>query len=84
MASELPSGRFSKVPLDGHVITVDALHTVRDTARCIVESHNADYLMTVKENAPKTLSTIDWNRDATGAFEEDFTKEHGRIEHRRI
>ena len=78
---------FEEVSLAGHVITVDALHTVRDTARSIVESHNADYLMTVKANAPETyetLSTINWNRDATGAFEEEPTKEHGRIECRRI
>ena len=78
---------FEEVPLAGHVITVDALHTVRDTARSIVEIHNADYLMTVKANAPETyetLSTINWNRDATGAFEEELTKEHGRIDCRRI
>ena len=78
---------FEEVSIAGHVITVDALHTTRDIARSIVESHNADYLMTVKANAPETyetLSTIDWNRDATGAFEEEPTKEHGRIERRRI
>ena len=80
---------FEEVPLAGHVIMLEALHTVRDTARNIVETHNADYLMTVKAkaNAPETyetLSTIDWNRDATGTFEEEPTKEHGRIECRRI
>ena len=66
---------FEEVSLAGQVITVDALHTIRDTARSIVESHNADYLMTVKANAPETyetLSTINWNRDATGTFEEEF------------
>ena len=64
---------FEEVSLAGHVITVNALHTVRDTARSIVEIHNADCLMTVKANAPETfetLCTIDWNRDVTGAFEE--------------
>ena len=78
---------LEEVSLAGHVITVDAPHTVRDTARSIVESHNADYLMTVKANAPETyetLGTIEWNRDATGAFEEEPTKGHGRIERRRI
>ena len=43
--------------------------------------------MTVKANAPETfetLSTINWNRDATGAFEEEPTKGHGRIDCRRI
>ena len=78
---------LEEVPEAGRVITVDALHTVRDTARSIVEIHNAGYLMTVKANAPETyetLSTINWNRDATGAFEEEITKAHGRIECRRI
>ena len=49
---------FEEVSLAGHVITVDALHIIRDTARSIVESHNADYLMTVKANAPKTYETL--------------------------
>ena len=28
--------------------------------------------------------TFNWNRDATGAFEEEPTKDHGRIDCRRI
>ena len=67
---------LEEVSIAGHVITLDALHTVRDTARSIVESHNGDYLMTVKANAQKTfetLSTINWTRDSTGAFEEEFS-----------
>ena len=68
---------FEQVPLAGRAITVDALHTTKDTARSIVETHKADYLMTVKKNASETyetLSTIDWARDATGAFEEKPNK----------
>ena len=78
---------LEEVSLAGRVITVDGLHTVRDTARSIVESHNADYLMTVKANAPETFETfskIYWNRDATGAFEQEITIAHGQIERRRI
>ena len=78
---------LEEVSIAGRVITVDALHTVRDTVRSIVESHNTDYLMTVTANAQETyetLSTIYWNRDATGAFEQKITKAHGRIERRRI
>ena len=54
---------LEEVSLAGRVIMVDAPHTVRDTARSIVESHNADYRMTAKANAPETyetLSTINW------------------------
>ena len=78
---------LEEAPLAGRVITIDALHTVRDTARSIVESRGADYLMTVKGNAPETFATlagIDWERDATGGHEEACAKAHGRIERRRI
>ena len=60
---------LEEVPVAGRVITVDALHTVRQTARCIVEIHKADYLMTVKANAPETfatLSSINWERMQPG------------------
>ena len=36
--------------LEGHVVTVDALHTQKETARYLVEEKGADYLMTVKNN----------------------------------
>ena len=39
---------LEEVSLAGRVITVDAPHTVRYTARSIVESHNVDYRMTAK------------------------------------
>ena len=38
------------VDVQGCVITLDALHTTRDTERAIVETHGADYLFTVKGN----------------------------------
>ena len=40
-----------------------------------------------KGNAPETFATldsIDWERDATGHFEEPFDKAHGRLEQRSI
>ena len=78
---------LDEVPVAGRVITIDALHTTRDTARTIKETHGADYLMTVKENAPetsKTLASIHWERDASAYFEEELAKAHARIEQRRI
>ncbi|MDE0240399.1 MAG: hypothetical protein OXQ84_09410, partial [bacterium] len=59
------------------MVTIDALHTIRDTARTIVKSHGADYLMTIKGNAPRTfaaLAGINWECDA----EEACVKAHGR------
>ena len=71
----------------GRVITLDALHTVRSTARLITESCGADHLLNVKGNAPETFATldsIDRERDATGHFEEAPDKAHGRLEQRSI
>jgi len=36
--------------LEGRVVTLDALHTQKETARYLVEEKGADYLMTVKDN----------------------------------
>lgn len=60
---------FEEVPLQGRVLAIAAVHTVRKTAHLIVKAHGADYMMTVKENAPAThaaLSTIAWDKEATG------------------
>ena len=57
------------------------------SSRCcslFINSLRYFYVGPTAESRFKTLSTINWNRDATGAFEEEPTKEHGRIECRRI
>lgn len=38
------------LPIQGAVVTADALHTQHDTARYIVENKHADYLFVVKDN----------------------------------
>ena len=71
----------------GRIITLDALHTTRKTAKLITERAGADYVFSVKGNAPETfdiLDSIDWERDATGRFAEDLEKAHGRLEQRSI
>lgn len=40
------------LPLKDAVVTADALHTQRETARFIVEEKQADYLFIVKDNQP--------------------------------
>ena len=78
---------LEQVPVAGRLLTIDALYTTRETARLLITTHGADYLMTVKKNAPEThqlLSTLDWERDATGHFQEPVRKAHGRIEQRAI
>ena len=75
------------VCVEGKVITLDALHTTKNTARAIVESHGADYMFTVKGNSPtahERLTALEWGRDAVGRFTEKVSKGHGRIEQRSI
>jgi hypothetical protein len=40
------------VPIEGVLITADALHTQTDTARHLVQERGANYLLTVKNNQP--------------------------------
>ena len=78
---------LEQVPIRGRLLTIDALFTTREIARLLVEAHGADYLMSVKKNASEThhlLSTICWERDATGCFREAVDKGHGRIQQRSI
>lgn len=46
------------LPLQGAVVTADALHTQHDTARYIVEQKQADYLFIVKDNQPSLRDDI--------------------------
>ncbi len=71
----------------GRIITVDALHTARETARLITERCGADYVLNVKGNASETfalLDSIDWERDRDRAHVGESEKQHGRIEQRSI
>ena len=71
----------------GRIITVDALHTTRETARLITERCGADYVLNVKGNASETfalLDSIDWERDRDRAHVGESEKQHGRIEQRSI
>jgi len=43
---------LASLPLDDVVVTADALHTQRDTARFLVCDKGADYLLVVKDNQP--------------------------------
>ncbi len=71
----------------GRVITLDALHTTRKTAKPITERSGADCVFPVEGNAQETfgiLDGIDWERDATGRFAEDPEKARGRPSQRSI
>jgi hypothetical protein len=49
---------LEKLDIRGAVITADAIHTQRKTARYIVEEKQADYLFTVKDNQPTLHADI--------------------------
>jgi hypothetical protein len=51
-SDEIPAVQelLRRVPLDGSLVTSDALHTQTETARIIVQERGADYLFTVKGN----------------------------------
>ena len=75
------------VDLRGCVVTLDPLHSTRDTERAIVETHGADYVPAVKTNCPDTfaqLDAIDWDAPAVRHHADPSAKGHGRVEARRI
>ena len=71
--------------LAGHVITVDALHTVRAHASFICGELLAHYVMTVKSNTPGlygALDALDWASVPLG--HQAAETGHGRRERRTI
>jgi predicted transposase YbfD/YdcC len=78
-------------PLDvaGMVVTLDALHTTKKTARLITETLHAHYLLILKGNQPLArqaarllLTGTDAEFAATTAVDDD--RGHGRIERRTL
>ena len=55
--SEVPR-LLAPLPLEGAVVTLDAMHTQAATARYLVEEKKADYLFTVKDNQPTLKQDI--------------------------
>jgi len=52
--NEIPAMKdlLAPLPIQGSVITSDAMHTQSETARYIIKEKEADYLFTVKDNQP--------------------------------
>jgi len=72
--------------LAGLVVTADALHTQRETARHLVAERHAHYVLTVKANQPTLLAAC--QRLLSGPVSDfapehvDFDRGHGRTEQR--
>ena len=85
--NEIPCVKPLLADLDirGTVVTADALHTQRETARYLVEDKGADYVFTVKDNQPTLRQDIETlHLDAAPPQHTTFDKDHGRIEQRDI
>lgn len=76
---------LDNLDLEGRVVTLDAMHTQKETARYLVEEKRADYLLTVKDNQPtlkkdiEDLSLVDFPPQR-----QTLEKGHGRLEIRNI
>jgi predicted transposase YbfD/YdcC len=85
-SNEIPAVRdllTAFADLAGAVITIDAMHTQRDTARAIL-ARQADYVMTVKGNVPtlyRQLRKLPW---AAVPAVSSVTTDHGRRARRTI
>ena len=86
-SNEVPAVRTLLAGLDltGRVVTLDAMHTCHETARCVVEDCAAHYVMTaVKDNCPNLLADLaglDWEQ-VRATEHRTADKGHGRIEKR--
>ena len=74
------------VDITGALVTADALHVQKETARYLVEDKKADYLFTaVKDNQPGVFAAIDaldWANTPVSHIAQDYG--HGRPETRTL
>jgi hypothetical protein len=59
-SNEIPAAQqlLRRAPIEGMLVTADALHTQTETARIIAQEKGADYLMTVKGNQPGVADNV--------------------------
>jgi hypothetical protein len=59
-SNEIPAAQtlLKRAPIEGALVSLDALHTQTETARLIVQDRGADYLLTVKGNQPTVAESV--------------------------
>lgn len=59
-ANEIPAAQqlLRRAPIEGALVTADALHTQSETARVIIQEGGGDYLLTVKGNQPTVAASV--------------------------
>ncbi|WP_433381515.1 ISAs1 family transposase [Streptosporangium sp. CA-115845] len=65
---------LAEIDLSGMVLTADALHTVRETARHLTQDLGAHYILTLKANQPTLLAAA--QRALTGVDADFATRSH--------
>lgn len=77
--NEIPCAKplLAELELEGAVVTADALHTQKETARHIVEDRKADYVLTVKDNQPTMRDDIERQFDFEQQEAERLNKAKG-------
>lgn len=83
-SNEIPTVRrlLRGLDLAGAVVTVDAMHTQKTTARCLREQCRAEYVMVVKANQPGLLARIrelPWDQVPV-VWSDPIERGHGREE----
>lgn len=60
-SNEIPAAQelLRRAPIEGTLVTADAMHTQNETARIIVQERGADYLLTVKGNQPAIAENVE-------------------------
>jgi Domain of unknown function (DUF4338)/DDE_Tnp_1-associated len=59
-SNEIPAAQqlLRRAPIEGALVTADALHTQAETARVIIQEGGGDYLLTVKANQPTVADSV--------------------------
>lgn len=59
-SNEIPAAQqlLRRAPIEGTLVTLDAMHTQSETARIITQERGADYLLTVKGNQEGLAQTL--------------------------
>ena len=59
-SNEIPAAQelLRRAPIEGALVTADALHTQSETTRVIVQEGGGDYLLTVKGNQPTVAASV--------------------------
>jgi hypothetical protein len=59
-SNEIPAAQtlLRRAPIEGKLVTLDAMHTQTETGRIIVQERGADFLMTAKGNQPGVAQAV--------------------------